>query len=63
MQGGCCGFVSVPSGGKRMKNFGRVIFIDKVQKIIMSVCRALEYSPAQPSQVLAERLIRELAPV
>ena len=37
--------------------------IDKVQKMILSVCRALEFSPAQANQVLAERLVRELAPV
>ena len=37
--------------------------IDKVQKIILSVCRALEFSPAQANQALTERLVRELAPV
>ena len=37
--------------------------IDKVQKIILSVCRALEFSPAQANQALRERLVRELAPV
>ena len=41
--------------------FGHVI--DKVQKIILSVCRALEFSPAQANQALTERLVRELAPV
>ena len=37
--------------------------IDKVQEIILSVCRALEYSPAQAGQSLTERLVRGLAPV
>ena len=37
--------------------------IDKVQKIILSVCRALEFSPAQANQAPTERLVRELAPV
>ena len=32
-------------------------------KIILSVCRALEFSPAQANQALTERLVRELAPV
>ena len=37
--------------------------IDKVQKSMLPVCRALQFSPAQADQVLTERLVRELAPV
>ena len=40
-----------------------IMIIDKVQKMILSVCRALEFSPAQANQALTERLVRELAPV
>ena len=32
-------------------------------KMILPVCRVLEFSPAQANQALIERLVRELAPV